>query len=100
LPEARALEAEFRARLGDVTGASLSYARLREILELGTTDEPKSAADWLRAAARFERDVTQDAVAAERHLAVALKIAPRDREVAEAYREAAALLRAREASLR
>lgn len=95
LAEARALEASLRERLGDVTGASLAYARLREVLDLGPVDDARAASEWLRSAARFELDVRKDVVSAERHLALALKLAPRDRVVADAYREVAALVHER-----
>jgi tetratricopeptide (TPR) repeat protein len=100
LAEARALEATWREALGDYAGATLAYARLRESLELASVADARTAAEWLRTAARFERDVQKDVVAAERHLAVALKLAPRDRAVAEAYREVAALVAARAKDLR
>lgn len=90
LGQARALEAELRERLGDLTGATLAYARLRETIELGVADEPKTAAEWLVAAARFERESRNDVVAAERHLAAALKLLPKDRVIADLYREVAA----------
>jgi tetratricopeptide (TPR) repeat protein len=91
LAEARALESALRERLGDLTGASLAYARLRETLELSPGEDSRSAAEWLVAAARFEREVREDIVSAERHLALALKLAPRDRVIADAYRDVAAL---------
>jgi hypothetical protein len=72
-----------------LAGATLAYARLRETLELGTSDEPKTAADWLVKAARFERETRNDVMAAERHLGLALKLVPKDRAVADAYREVA-----------
>jgi tetratricopeptide (TPR) repeat protein len=93
--EARALEGRWRAQLGDVAGASLAYARLRELGELEATHDRRAAA-WLTEAARFERDVQGDVLAAERHLAIALKVAPHDRAVGEAYRQVAAALAARE----
>jgi cellulose synthase operon protein C len=95
LAEARALEASLRERLGDLTGASLAYARLREVLDLGPIEDTRAASEWLLSAARFERDVRKDVVSAERHLALALKAAPRDRVVADAYREVAALVNER-----
>lgn len=94
-PEARALEGRWRAQLGDIAGASLAYARLREIAELDARCD-RHAAEWLVEAAHFERDVQSDVLACERHLAIALKLAPHDRRVAEAYRQAAAALAARE----
>jgi tetratricopeptide (TPR) repeat protein len=95
LTEARALEAEWREKLGDLAGATLAYARLREAIELGAPGEDRQAADWLRAGARFEWEVRRDAAAAERHLAVALRLLPRERAVADAYREMAAIAAAR-----
>lgn len=92
--EARHLEAHWRAALGDIRGASLAYGRLRQALELATPVDPAWAV-WLFEAARFERDVQHDALAAERHLAVALRLAPHDRAVGEAYREVAAVVAAR-----
>ena len=94
LAESRALEAEWREKLGDVTGATLAYARMREVIELGATLDVPAAVDWLRAAARFEWEVKRDAPSAERHLALALRLAPRDRRVADAYREVAAIVAA------
>jgi tetratricopeptide (TPR) repeat protein len=97
--EARALEAEWRKSIGDIVGASLAFARLRDLLE---TIEPKPdrAVDYLLEAARFEREIQRDAHSAERHLAVALRLAPRDRAVGDAYREVAALVAARGSRLR
>jgi protein involved in temperature-dependent protein secretion len=46
-------------------------------------------------AARFERDVMRDPAAAERHLAVALRLSPQQKSVQELYREVAAVLAAR-----
>lgn len=91
--EARAHEARWRSALGDVAGASLAWARARELAELGRADA--HAAEWLAEAARFEREVQADVHAAERHLAVALRLAPRDARISQAYREAAALVAAR-----
>lgn len=88
--EARGLEATYRSRIGDLAGASLAFARLRELIELDPTQDAQRGASWLLAAARFERERLGDVHAAERHLAVALRHAPRDPEVAHAYREAAA----------
>lgn len=92
--EAAFLEAQWRASLGDVSGATLAYARLRDRIELAA-EAPEGAVEWLLAAARFEREVERDVLAAERHLSVALRIAPRDRAVSDAYREVAAIVAAR-----
>jgi cellulose synthase operon protein C len=97
LVEARALEATWREQLGDLSGATVAYGRLRETIELAAPPEPRSAVDWLRAAARFEWETQKDASLAERHLAVALRLAPHDRALGEAYREIAAIVAARRA---
>lgn len=90
--EARALEAQWLAELGDITGASLAYGRLRQALEL-LWDTPGAiavddAVQWLMKAAQFSR-TQRDWVAAERHLAVALRLRPRDPQVQVEYRQAA-----------
>ncbi|HEY0466010.1 MAG TPA: hypothetical protein VGC79_17490, partial [Polyangiaceae bacterium] len=87
--EARRLEARWRADLGDIAGASLCFGRMREALEL-TLEPPASAAQFLLEAADFEQEVERDLLAAERHLALALRIAPRDARIAERYRSVAA----------
>ena len=94
--EARRLEGRWRAALGDIAGASLCFGRMREAIEL-TLEPPPSAAQFLFEAAEFEHDVEHDVFAAERHLAVALRVAPRDARIAERYRAVAAeaLLEAR-----
>jgi tetratricopeptide (TPR) repeat protein len=97
--EARALEARWRHQLGDLIGASQAFVRLREAIEFFSQPEP-GWSSLLCEAARFERDVQGDPVAAERHLAVALRVAPRDRAVADAYRQAASVLAARARSSR
>jgi tetratricopeptide (TPR) repeat protein len=95
LAEARALEGALRERLGDVTGASLVYARLREALDLGSPDDARAASEWLLSAARFERETREDIVSAERHLASALRLSPIDLAMGDAYREVAALVHER-----
>lgn len=87
--EARQLEARWRADLGDIAGASLAYGRMREAIELALTPPPK-AVEFLVRAADFEREAERDVLAAERHLAVALRVAPHDAAVAERYRSVAA----------
>jgi len=88
--EARALEARWRVALGDLAGASLAHARTRDAIELSLRHDPTWAA-WLLDAARFERDVQRDPFAAERHLMVALRVAPQDEAVQRAFREVAAV---------
>lgn len=87
--EARRLEARWRADLGDVAGASLCFGRMREAIEL-SPEAPANSARFLLEAAEFEQDVERDVLAAERHLAVALRVAPRDVRIAERYRAVAA----------
>ncbi len=87
--EARRLEARWRADLGDIAGASLAFGRMREAIELALV-APEKAAEFLQEAAEFEREAERDVLAAERHLAVALRIAPRDAGIAERYRAIAA----------
>jgi tetratricopeptide (TPR) repeat protein len=87
--EARRWEARWRADLGDIAGASLAYGRMREAIELGS-EVPPQAVGFLLEAAEFERTAEQDVLSAERHLAVALRVAPHDRDVAERYRQIAA----------
>ncbi|MBN1609769.1 MAG: hypothetical protein JW940_24265 [Polyangiaceae bacterium] len=92
--EARVMEARWRLMIGDIAGASLAYGRLREAVELSPAT-PRSASTWLVEAARFEREVQRDLAAAERHLAIALRLDPKNEEVAAAYRHAAAATAAR-----
>jgi hypothetical protein len=92
--EAAFLEGEWRAGIGDIAGATLAYARMRDRIELAK-DPGDHAVEWLMRAARFERDVQRDALSAERHLSVALRLSPRSRKVADAYREVAAIVAAR-----
>ncbi len=91
--EALALEGRYRAAVGDLRGASLTYARLRDACELSPSGSrlPQAAA-WLTEAAQFENRSLGDLAAAERHLASALRLAPRDTKVRRLYREAAAAL--------
>lgn len=92
--QARVMEARWRIALGDVTGATLAYGQLREAVELCATPQ-SSASAWLVEAARFERDVQRDLAAAERHLALALRLDPKNDEVLDAYRSTAVASAAR-----
>lgn len=91
--EALALEGRWRAALGDLRGASLAYARLRDACELsGRGSALSQAASWLTEAAQFEERSLGDLAAAERHLASALRLAPRNSRVRRLYRQTAAAL--------
>lgn len=88
--DARGLEARWRARLGDVAGASIAFVRLREWIESATELDAAGAARWLAEAARFERETKRDAHAAQAYLDLALRLAPHDDEVNAAVRAAVA----------
>jgi tetratricopeptide (TPR) repeat protein len=90
--EALALEGRWRAALGDLRGASLAFARLREACDLGQQRVLPEAVAWLTEAALFEERSLDDLAAAERHLATALRLAPRSNRVRRLYREAAGAL--------
>lgn len=95
-PVARGLEGRWRARLGDLAGAALAYARLRELagsLSPGSDESHAQVASLLLEAAEFERTQQHDPRAAQRHLATALRLRPRDAELLRAYREIGRLVR-------
>ncbi len=94
--EALALEGRWRAAIGDLRGASLSFARLREACEISGRARPSDVALWLTEAAQFENHSLGDLVAAERHLTIALRLAPRDVRVKKLYRQTAAALAKRQ----
>jgi hypothetical protein len=89
--EARYLEGVYRSRIGDRVGASLAYARLRETIELSGSRGTETLAR-LREAARFELAERDDPTLSERHLALALRLAPQDAAIAAEYRAAATQL--------
>jgi hypothetical protein len=91
--EALALEGRWRAAVGDLRGASLAFARLRDACELsGRGAVLPDAASWLTEAAEFEDKSLGDLAAAERHLATALRLSPRNPGVRRLYRRTAAAL--------
>jgi tetratricopeptide (TPR) repeat protein len=100
-PIARGLEGRWRARLGDLAGAALAFARLREIaMSLpGGTDDARAPAivALLKEAADMERSRMNDPLAAQRHLAAALRLRPRDAELLRAYRDVGAIVARRDA---
>jgi tetratricopeptide (TPR) repeat protein len=88
---ARHLEGTYRGRLGDRVGASVAFGRMREAIELGGSSRAATL-ERLRDAARFELTERDDPTLAERHLALALRLSPHDRELGLEYRRAAATL--------
>jgi tetratricopeptide (TPR) repeat protein len=95
-PVARGLEGRWRARLGDLAGSALAFARLRELASTlpASSDDPRAQpiAALLLEAAEIERSRLHDPLAAQRHLAVALRLRPRDPDLLRSYREVGALL--------
>jgi hypothetical protein len=95
-PLARGLEGRWRARLGDLAGAALSFARMRELASsfASGSSDPRAVAvaALLREAADVERRRLRDPLAAQRHLAAALRIRPRDGDLLHDYREIGALV--------
>jgi thioredoxin-like negative regulator of GroEL len=89
--EARALEGRWRAALGDLGGASLAYAKLRDLAATRAEGDREGVAATAFAAlveaARFERVEREDLFAAQRHLACALRLRPNDAGALAAYRE-------------
>jgi len=88
--DARGLEGRYRGMLGDLAGASMAFARMRDAVEMAKEIASDRAAAWLVEAARFERDTKKDALAAQRHLGVALQLLPRDAKILSLFREVAA----------
>jgi len=92
---ARSLEGRWRAELGDLAGASLALARLREAAEHVSPEEPDRAAAvaaMLVEAADIEENARGDLRAAQRHLSTALRLRPRDRHIGAAFRRIASEL--------
>lgn len=90
--EARLLEGRWRSELGDVAGASTALGRLRDAVELASSFEPDRAAfvaALLVEASQIEERERADLVAAQRHLGLALRLRPRDRAIAAAFRRVA-----------
>lgn len=91
-PEARLLEGRWRAELGDLAGASLSLARLRDAIEAAVPQDGDRAAvlaAMLVEAADIEENARGDLRAAQRHLGVALRLRPRDRAIGATFRRVA-----------
>ncbi len=92
LVEARALEARWRAQLGDVAGAGVAFGKLKDCIELLDQRSPECV-PWLLEAARFAEEHGDDHLA-ERQLALALRIDPRHGQVLQHYRSIAGRLAA------
>jgi cellulose synthase operon protein C len=96
---ARGLEGRWRTRLGDVVGAGLAFARMRDgLFSHATLDGVDirpcgpSAVDLLREAAQLEMDVRHDPPAAQRYLAEALRLRPHDPGIRAMYRAVGAAI--------
>jgi hypothetical protein len=86
------LEGRWRAELGDLAGASLALARLREAVEAAVprdADRTAHLAAMLVEASDIEENARGDLRAAQRHLGVALRLRPRDRVIGAAFRRVA-----------
>jgi hypothetical protein len=94
-PLARGLEGRWRARLGDLSGAGLAFARLRELALAfePSSDDPRVDAmvGFLREAGQVLRERMGDPTATQRHLAAALRLRPRDGDLLHEYRAVNAL---------
>jgi tetratricopeptide (TPR) repeat protein len=104
-PIARGLEGRWRASLGDIVGASLAFARLRELAltlspPIYTRKSAAGGADTriativalLVEAGLFERDRRGDLSACQRYLSLALRLSPYDADARRTQREAGNLL--------
>ncbi len=93
---ARGLEGRWRALLGDLAGAALAFARLRDVASsLAPAPDDARAQDvvaLLLEAAVMERERRDDPLAAQRHLAVAVRLLPHHVEARRAYRDVGARL--------
>jgi tetratricopeptide (TPR) repeat protein len=85
--EARALEARWREQLGDVTGARMAHGRVHDLVSAHRDVDARMSAQHLLEAARFSMDVARDAHSAHRHVALALRLEPKDARVQRRYRE-------------
>jgi tetratricopeptide (TPR) repeat protein len=107
-PLARGLEGRWRARLGDLAGAALAFARLREMAITLVAGEDSAPAppgderaldarlpfliDLLVEGANFLLSDLHDVRAAQRHLAAALRLRPHDSDLRQRYRELGAMI--------
>ena len=110
-PIARGLEGRWRARLGDVAGAALAFARLRELATSLVAPDASSALSahtrgpgegpsvrtaaivgLLVEASDLHRSRLHDPLGAQRYLAAALRLSPHDVDLRRAYRDVGALV--------
>jgi len=97
-PLARGLEGRWRAALGDVVGARLSFARLQDWANTAAPsgDVPVSSiVQLLLEAATWELEQHHDPMAAQRHVLAALRWAPQDATVRARARDVGQLVAAR-----
>lgn len=87
--EARALEARWRAQLGDDAGAAVAYGRLCDAIEL-SGQRRREHASFLLEGARLSREMGEVA-AAVRQASLALSLAPNEPAVLGTYRDLKAL---------
>jgi tetratricopeptide (TPR) repeat protein len=93
--EARRLEGRWRAELGDLAGAALAFGRLRAAVELEVQsgqpdDRARAIAAMVVEAGVIEERDRDDVLAAQRSLGLALRLLPRDRAIAQAFRRVSA----------
>jgi tetratricopeptide (TPR) repeat protein len=95
-PIARGLEGRWRARLGDLAGAALAYARLRELAATiaAAPEDPRTTAmvSLLVEGAELMRARLHDVRGAQRYLATAMRLRPHDAEVRRLYRDIGVLV--------
>ncbi len=94
--EARALEGELRASMGDATGAARVFGRLRALAEAFPSRDPWAtrAARFLLDASRVEEKELGDVAAARESAALALRLAPTNGAAAAELRRLSRDLRA------
>jgi tetratricopeptide (TPR) repeat protein len=98
----KGLEGRWRLRLGDIVGAGLAFARMREALatrvsaaDVDATAPGAGIKVLLAEAARAEGATRNDPLGAQRYLAEAVRLYPHDADLRKAYREAGAAVAGR-----
>ncbi len=94
--EARLLEGRWRAALGDIVGASVSFAQFRELARSRVSADSRIRGDLIATglleAARFERQQHHDVLASHAHASIAIELRPTDPAIRAFYRYIAAEL--------